>query len=100
MADELIRLVCGKKRMQISAATPVPAKWCGMLALGANLLIGIHAIAGDVSRGIYALGAAINNPGTPQDERLAGIRTYDFVSGFTMRVFWSDLESSQGVYNF
>lgn len=56
--------------------------------------------AADESRGIYALGAAINNPGTPQDDRLAGIRTYDFVSGFTMRVFWSDLESSQGVYNF
>lgn len=36
--------------------------------------------------GIYALGAAQDNTGTPADERLAGIRDYDFVSGFTLRV--------------
>jgi hypothetical protein len=56
--------------------------------------------AADVSRGIYSLGTATNIVKTPQDERLSGIRTYDFVSGFTMRVFWSDLEPSQDQYNF
>jgi hypothetical protein len=56
--------------------------------------------AADVSRGIYVLGTPINNVNTPQDERLAGIRTYDFVSGFTMRVLWSDLETSQDQYDF
>src|SRR5262245_47105933 len=70
------------------------------LAIVASRLAVNDAPAADTSRGIYALGAAINNVNTPQDERLAGIRTYDFVSGFTMRVFWSDLESSQGQYNF
>jgi hypothetical protein len=54
----------------------------------------------DLPRGIYALGAARDFTNTPQDDRLSGIRTYDFVSGFTMRVFWSDLEASQGQYNF
>lgn len=63
-------------------------------------LAGHWSMAIDVPRGIYALGAAINHAGTPQDDRLAGIRTYDFVAGFTMRVLWSDLESSQGQYNF
>jgi hypothetical protein len=28
------------------------------------------------------------------------IRNYDFVSGFTLRVFWSDLEPAQGQYDF
>lgn len=50
--------------------------------------------------GIYALGSANDNPGTPQDERLSGIRNYDFVSGFTLRVLWSDIETAPGVYNF
>jgi hypothetical protein len=56
--------------------------------------------AGDVSRGIYSLGAGRDNPNTAQDERLAGIRDYDFVSGFTMRVFWTDIESTEGNYDF
>lgn len=75
----------------------------GLAALaiaGASTLFGVQVMAIDVPRGIYSLGAAVNNPNTPQDERLSGIRTYDFVSGFTMRVFWSDLETSQGQYNF
>jgi hypothetical protein len=54
----------------------------------------------DISRGIYALGAARDFANTPQDDRLSGIRSYDFVSGFTLRVFWSDIESAQDQYNF
>ena len=50
--------------------------------------------------GIYSLGQARNNPGTPGDERLGGIRDYDFVSGFTLRLFWNDLEPAAGVYDF
>ncbi|MBM4007734.1 MAG: hypothetical protein FJ292_09295, partial [Planctomycetes bacterium] len=50
--------------------------------------------------GIYALGSAQDNLSTPTDERLSGIRNYDFVSGFTLRVLWKDIETSQGVYNF
>jgi hypothetical protein len=76
------------------------AGWQLPLCLAIGCLSPSASGAADVSRGIYALGAAINNVNTPQDERLAGIRTYDFVSGFTMRVFWSDLETSQGQYNF
>src|SRR5215208_6768511 len=56
--------------------------------------------AADVSRGIYALGSATDNVATPQDERLANIRTYDFVSGYTLRLFWSDLELLPDQYNF
>jgi hypothetical protein len=77
-----------------------PAIWHLPLCLAIGCLLPCAGRAADVSRGIYSLGAAINNVNTPQDERLAGIRTYDFVSGFTMRVFWSDLETSQGQYNF
>jgi hypothetical protein len=58
------------------------------------------ASAIDVARGIYSLGAGRDNPNSPQDERLAGIRNYDFVSGFTLRVFWTDIETAQGQYNF
>jgi hypothetical protein len=56
--------------------------------------------AADVPRGIYALGSATDNVATPQDERLANIRTYDFVSGYTLRLFWSDLETLPDQYNF
>jgi hypothetical protein len=76
------------------------ATWQMPCGLAIVCLLPSAGRAVDVSRGIYSLGAAINNVNTPQDERLAGIRTYDFVSGFTMRVFWSDLETSQGQYNF
>ncbi|MBC7784768.1 MAG: PEP-CTERM sorting domain-containing protein [Burkholderiales bacterium] len=75
--------------------------------------IGIAAVAGllpagpvsapllaDAPAGIYALSVARDNPNTPQDERLGGIRSYDFVSGFTLRVFWTDIESGQGQYDF
>lgn len=54
----------------------------------------------DRPAGLYSLGAGVNNPNTPQDDRLANIRDYDFVSGYTLRLFWSDIETSQGVYNF
>jgi hypothetical protein len=50
--------------------------------------------------GIYSLGAAVDNPGTPADERLANIRDYDFVSGYTLRVLWRNIEPTQGNYNF
>ena len=50
--------------------------------------------------GIFSLGVAQDNPNTRFDERLANIRSYDFVSGFTLRVYWKDLETSQGVYDF
>jgi hypothetical protein len=54
----------------------------------------------DRPAGIYSLGAGVNNPNTPHDDRLANIRDYDFVSGYTLRLFWSDIETSQGVYDF
>ncbi len=44
--------------------------------------------------GIYVLD---NNQGTFRD---ANIRNYPFVKGFVWRTSWSDLETSQGVYNF
>src|SRR3954471_11866342 len=63
-------------------------------------LLPITSRAADVSRGIYALGSATDNVATPQDERLANIRAYDFVSGYTLRLFWSDLEPLPDQYNF
>lgn len=54
----------------------------------------------DSPQGLYILSTAVNNPNTPQDDRLANIRDYDFVSGYTLRLFWSDIETSQGVYDF
>jgi len=54
----------------------------------------------DRPQGLYILSTAVNNPNTPQDDRLANIRDYDFVSGYTLRLFWSDIETSQGVYDF
>ena len=50
--------------------------------------------------GIYSLGPAVDNPGTPADERLSGLRNYDFVSGYTLRVLWRNIEPTQGDYNF
>jgi Secretion system C-terminal sorting domain len=44
--------------------------------------------------GIYALDS---NQGTYRD---ANIRNYSFVDGFVWRTNWSDMETSQGVYNF
>jgi hypothetical protein len=58
------------------------------------------AIAAENPNGIYILSTAVNNPNTPQDDRLANIRNYDFVSGYTLRLFWNDLETAPGVYNF
>jgi dienelactone hydrolase len=52
------------------------------------------------ARGIYALGSAQDDPATPDDDRLAGIRGYDFVSGFTLRVFWRDIDDGHGAYRF
>lgn len=68
------------------------------------VVILLHAAAGgwahSAPTGIYSLGQARNNPATPGDERLGGIRDYDFVSGFTLRVFWHDLEPTLGQYDF
>ena len=50
--------------------------------------------------GIYALGSAQDNLNTATDERLSGIRDYDFLSGFTLRVLWSDIETTQGAFDF
>ena len=44
--------------------------------------------------GIYALDS---NQGTYRD---ANIRNYSFVDGFVWRTNWSDMETTQGVYNF
>lgn len=68
------------------------------LALAASLVA--KPLMADRAVGIYSLGAAVNNPNTPQDDRLSNIRDYDFVSGFTLRFFWKDIETSQGVYDF
>jgi hypothetical protein len=54
----------------------------------------------DVPLGIYTLSTARDNPLTAKDERLGNIRNYDFVSGYTLRVSWSDLEPTSGQYNF
>ena len=78
----------------------VAATWQTPLWLAIVCLLPSMNRAADVSRGIYSLGTATNIVNTPQDERLSGIRTYDFVSGFTMRVLWSDLEPSQDQYDF
>ncbi|HEX6960789.1 MAG TPA: hypothetical protein VF175_02900 [Lacipirellula sp.] len=55
---------------------------------------------GDTPAGIYSLGQARLNPNASSDARLWGIRDYDFVSGFTLRTFWSDLEPTRGQYEF
>jgi hypothetical protein len=68
--------------------------------LAVILLLPSIGRAADVARGIYVLGTAADNRATPQDERLSNIRTYDFVSGFTLRLFWSDLEPVADQYNF
>jgi hypothetical protein len=56
--------------------------------------------AAETPAGIYSLGQARNPASSTVDERLAGIRDYDFVSGFTLRLFWHDLEPTLGQYNF
>lgn len=51
-------------------------------------------------RGIYALGTAQDNPSTPDDERLSGIRGLDYVSGYALRLLWSDIDDGNGGYRF
>lgn len=67
----------------------------GVLALNSLAWGGFSA-----PTGIYVLGNAQDNPATVEDERLKNIRNYDFVSGYTLRVLWSDIEKVQGVYDF
>jgi hypothetical protein len=71
------------------------APWLALLPL----VLASSAMA-DSPAGIYSLGQARNPANTPGDDRLAGIRDYDFVSGFTLRMFWHDLEPTQGQYSF
>jgi hypothetical protein len=87
-------MICTRLKSLVSIAWPMT------VCLGIVFVSPSINQAADVSCGIYSLGTATNILNTPQDERLSGIRTYDFVSGFTMRVFWSDLEPSQDQYNF
>lgn len=81
---------------------PAPAK--RSYPVGIALLVAFAVAAppshADRPQGLYILSTAVNNPNTPQDDRLANIRDYDFVSGYTLRLFWSDIETSQGVYDF
>jgi len=71
------------------------------LACASGLALSLPALAQFAPpAGIYALGSATDNPNTPADERLNGIRNYDFVSGFTLRVLWKDIEAAPDVYNF
>jgi hypothetical protein len=58
------------------------------------------AYAADTPRGIYTLSVARDNPNTAADERLNNIRSTSFVSGYTLRLFWADIETAQGVYDF
>lgn len=88
-ADAAGRQMTGKFRVWAHFATT--------LSLAATLVAQASAAA---PTGIYSLGAGRDNPNTAPDERLAGIRNYDFVSGFTLRVFWADIEAAQGQYNF
>jgi hypothetical protein len=71
------------------------ASWLALLSLATA-----RTAAADSPAGIYSLGAARNNPATSRDERLGAIRDYDFVSGYTLRLFWHDLEPAQGQYDF
>jgi hypothetical protein len=71
--------------------------WACLFAI---LLTAPSTAAADAPAGIFSLGQARNNPTTSVDERLGGIRDYDFVSGFTLRLFWNDLEPAAGQYNF
>jgi len=67
----------------------------------AVLLVAVRASAqNSAARGIYVMSTAVDNPGTPQDERLANIRNYDFLSGYTLRTHWADLNPGNGQYNF
>ena len=51
-------------------------------------------------RGIYTLGSGRDNANTPVDERVTGIRDYDFVDGYTLRLHWEDVDLGGGVYDF
>ena len=77
--------------------------WC-LLLLGTPALIvatasnGLADIAGP--RGIYILGSGRDNANTPVDERVTGIRDYDFVDGYTLRIHWEDVDLGSGQYDF
>jgi hypothetical protein len=72
--------------------------FCGLLV---TLMLPTVASAQNVdAHGIYVLGNDVDNPNTPQDERITGIRNYDFVSGLTLRTHWADLNPANGQYDF
>jgi hypothetical protein len=88
----------------IASALPRTAGWRFVRNLSLTLALLSLALArptaADSPAGIYSLGQARNPTNTPGDDRLAGIRDYDFVSGFTLRLFWHDLEPTLGQYDF
>jgi hypothetical protein len=69
-------------------------------ALPLLVLLALAPARGETPTGIYVLSTGRDNPNTPQDDRLANIRSYDFVSGYTLRAFWADLEPAPGQYDF
>ncbi len=66
------------------------------------LLFGADPSRADIAgpRGIYVLSSGRDNANTTIDERLASIRDYDFVKGYTLRVHWEDVDLGNGVYDF
>jgi hypothetical protein len=88
----------------IALALSRSAVWRSARVLSTTVALALYALArptmADSPAGIYSLGQARNPTNTPGDDRLAGIRDYDFVSGFTLRLFWHDLEPMLGQYNF
>lgn len=83
--------------------SPLPAA-SQLLAVAALALVPLcnfaATVRADQPAGIYSLGPGVDNPLTPPDDRLSGIRDYDFVSGYTLRLRWSDIEPASGVYDF
>jgi hypothetical protein len=107
---ELVQLLVGPWRRQ-SASIGGNRVWVSKMAIARfwrhaltstaiALAAMTEATAIDIARGIYSISMARDNPNTIQDERLDAIRDYDFVSGYTLRVFWTDIEPAEGVYDF
>jgi hypothetical protein len=84
-------------RHRLSALIPYPCAAVGIVIISLTSPASVRA---DVPIGIYTLSTARDNPLSTKDERLGNIRDYDFVSGYTLRVSWSDLEPTSGQYNF
>jgi dienelactone hydrolase len=72
-------------------ASSVLTRFARLLGACAIAALPAGARAQDRPRGIYSLGSA---------NSLSGLRTTDFVDGFTLRVGWDHLETTPGAYNF